>query len=304
MRFKNTLKLVVAVLACELAGFVGSLFTAPSISSGWYGNLVKPEFAPPNWIFAPVWTTLFLMMGVAVWLVWKKGVAEQGVKIALIFFDTQLLLNVLWSVVFFGLRSPGLAVIEIIFLWFAILVTIVSFAKVSKLSALLLVPYILWVSFAGYLNYEIFSLTKNAQTVYCPQDAKICPDGSYISRTPPNCDFKLCPKENLIKTNSPAQGQNVFSPVAISGEARGTWFFEATFPIKIYGEKGEIISQGYAQAKSDWMTESFVPFESSLEFEVDRRQNGVIVLEKNNPSGLAEHYDEIKIPVTLNPAKN
>lgn len=160
MKISNTFKLIIAIVVCQLAGIIGSLFTMPAIQSGWYAQLVKPEIAPPNWIFAPVWTTLFSLMGVSLFLVWKSDFSanakEQRKGIALFFI--QLVLNALWSIIFFGLRSPGGAFVEIIFLWLAIFATIIAFAKISRPAAWLLVPYILWVSFAGYLNLMIWIL--------------------------------------------------------------------------------------------------------------------------------------------------
>lgn len=157
MKSKDVIRLVVAIAIAELAGIVGSIFTTPSIPT-WYATLAKPELAPPNWIFAPVWTTLFVLMGIAAFLVWRKGLARRDVKIALGIFLGQLVLNTLWSIIFFGLQSPGGAFIELIFLWFAILATIIVFARISKPAAWFLIPYILWVSFAGYLNYAIWTL--------------------------------------------------------------------------------------------------------------------------------------------------
>lgn len=157
MKISNTLKLISAILICEIIGIIGSLFTIPAIS-GWYAYLAKPELAPPNWIFGPVWTLLFMLMGIAMYLIWKKGLERRDIKIALGVFACQLLLNLLWSIIFFGLRSPGGAFIEIIFLLLAILTTIIVFAKISKPAAWLLAPYILWVIFAAYLNYAIYSL--------------------------------------------------------------------------------------------------------------------------------------------------
>lgn len=145
-------RLIASVLICELAGGAGSVFTAPAIA-GWYGGLQKPELAPPNWIFAPVWTTLFLLMGIALYLVWEKQY-----KRGIVLFFVQLGLNVLWSAIFFGMRNPELAFAEIILLWVAILATIISFLKVSKPAAWLLAPYLLWVTFAAYLNYSLMIL--------------------------------------------------------------------------------------------------------------------------------------------------
>ena len=163
MKIKNTFKLIIAIVVSELAGIIGSVFTTPSIA-GWYATLVRPALNPPAWIFGPVWTTLFALMGLSAWLIWQKldSGSEAGmtkrVKIALGIFIGQLILNTLWSIIFFGLHSPGAAFVEIIFLWLAILATIIAFAKISKPAAWLLVPYILWVSFAGYLNYSIWML--------------------------------------------------------------------------------------------------------------------------------------------------
>ena len=157
MKINNTLKLIIAIVVSELAGIIGSIFTAPSIPA-WYATLVKPALNPPSWVFGPVWTTLFALMGISAFLIWKKGLNHKGVKTALGIFIGQLFLNTLWSIIFFGLHSPALAFIEIIFLWLAILATIIAFAKISKSAAWLLLPYILWVSFAGYLNLMIWML--------------------------------------------------------------------------------------------------------------------------------------------------
>jgi len=163
-----------------MAGVIGSVFTIPAIGS-WYKTLNKPSFNPPNWIFGPVWTLLFLLMGISFYLVWdKKWVVKnktkeiknlkinpwfeklwtgdwQKINILSIFF-VQLLLNVGWSVAFFGMQSPGTALSILLMLWVSILFTIINFYRVSKLSAYLLIPYILWVSFAGILNYALLIL--------------------------------------------------------------------------------------------------------------------------------------------------
>jgi len=180
MKYNNLLKLFVCIIICELAGSIGAIFTTPAIGS-WYATLNKPSFNPPNWIFGPVWTTLFVLMGVSLYLVWsKKWVvlneigSKKAIKInslskkfllgkwqkvnIIIIFSTQLFLNIVWSVIFFGAQSPAVAFFELIMLWFAILFTIINFYRVSKAAALLLLPYILWVSFAGILNYFIWIL--------------------------------------------------------------------------------------------------------------------------------------------------
>ncbi len=155
MRLKDWLIGAGFVALSECAGIVGAVFTAPSIP-GWYATLARPNIAPPNWIFAPVWTTLFLLMGIAAFLVWRSG--RTGKKTAFALFALQLALNALWSFVFFGLHNPGVALVEIVFLWLAILATIVAFARFSRGAAWLLAPYIAWVSFAAYLNYLLWIL--------------------------------------------------------------------------------------------------------------------------------------------------
>jgi benzodiazapine receptor len=157
MLLKRVVKLVVALAVCQLAGFIGSLFTTPSVPT-WYASLQKPGFTPPNAVFSPVWITLFVLMGVAAFLVWDKGIGVRGVKTALSFFGIQLVLNVLWSALFFGLRSPLLAFVEIVALWLAIGVAILTFYRVSKPASFLLIPYIAWVSIAAVLNYAIVRL--------------------------------------------------------------------------------------------------------------------------------------------------
>jgi len=157
VRLLDISKLLVSIAICQVAGLIGSVFTAPSIPT-WYATLKKPWFTPPNWVFAPVWLTLFLLMGIAVFLVWRKGLRDRRVKMALAVFTVQLIVNVLWSVVFFGFKSPLAGLIVIVILWVAILLTLLYFFKVSRLTGFLLVPYIAWVSLALALNTSILIL--------------------------------------------------------------------------------------------------------------------------------------------------
>jgi translocator protein len=157
MKFVEILKLIGCMAICEFAGLVGSLAMIESLPT-WYSSLHKPSFSPPGWIFGPVWTILYLLMGIALYLVLRKGFSAPGVKIAVIVFGVQLILNAVWSFLFFGAESTLLGLIDIVLLWVAILVTIGAFARVSKPAALLLVPYILWVSFAAVLNFYLWRL--------------------------------------------------------------------------------------------------------------------------------------------------
>ena len=151
----NVLRLVLSIIICQLAGAVGSVFTYPSIGA-WYAGLVKPFFTPPNWLFAPVWITLFLLMGISLYLVWEKGFGKN--RTALYLFSLQLVLNILWSVLFFGLQCPLCALPEIIILWIAILLTAIYFYRIRKTASYLLAPYLIWVIIAGLLNYYIWML--------------------------------------------------------------------------------------------------------------------------------------------------
>jgi benzodiazapine receptor len=174
------MKLIISIIICELAGVVGYIFTAPVIGN-WYKTLNKPFFNPPNWIFGPVWIILYFLMGVSLYLVWKKNWAvdvSKGIqpktalnpvsqklwtgswrgKNVMAIFILQLILNIWWSLIFFGLKLTGFAFFEILMLWFAILYTIINFYRVSKSSAYLLLPYILWVSFAVILNFSIWMI--------------------------------------------------------------------------------------------------------------------------------------------------
>lgn len=153
----SIIKVAVAVVISNLAGAIGSLFTF-SVIPNWYAGLVKPSLNPPNWLFGPVWTTLYVLMGVAAGMVWSKGLESRGVKLALAVFIIQLILNSLWSVIFFGWHQLGLALVEIILLWVVILINIILFYRISPIAGYLLLPYIFWVSFATYLNYSLWRL--------------------------------------------------------------------------------------------------------------------------------------------------
>jgi len=157
MKLNNFSKLVIAIGVSEMAGIVGSFFTVSAIPN-WYAGLVKPVLNPPGWVFGPVWTTLYALMGVAAFLIWRHGWEKKEVKTVLGMFSVQIFLNAIWSIIFFGLHSPIWAFVDIVLLWLAIVWTIVVFYRVSKPAAYLLLPYILWVSFAAYLNYTIWML--------------------------------------------------------------------------------------------------------------------------------------------------
>jgi benzodiazapine receptor len=159
VRTGDIVKAVTAVVVCEAAGGIGSLFTIPNLTT-WYADLQKPTFNPPNSVFGPAWITLYLLMGLAASLVWHKGLDEPGVKPALVTFLIQLVINVFWTVVFFGMHSPLAGAIAIVMLWLVILLTMVRFFRLSKWGGVLLVPYLGWVTFASALNFAVLVLNR------------------------------------------------------------------------------------------------------------------------------------------------
>lgn len=156
---RSPLILIIAIVICNLAGLLGSLVTVTGPGS-WYAGIAKPAFSPPGFLFAPVWTTLYILMGISLYLIWMEGTGRKDVRIALGVFAIQLVLNGLWTFLFFGLQSPILGLAEILVLWVFIVLTIVLFHRIRKTAAYLLVPYLLWVSFAAFLTYTIWTLNS------------------------------------------------------------------------------------------------------------------------------------------------
>ncbi|MBI2601065.1 tryptophan-rich sensory protein [Candidatus Daviesbacteria bacterium] len=155
----NIPKLILSISLCLGAGIIGSFFTVSSIPT-WYATLNKPSFSPPNWVFGPVWTILYILMGISLYLVWTKKnplITLRAMGVPAIFW-VQLILNTTWSILFFGTENPTLALFDVVALWIAILLTIKSFYKISKLAAYLLYPYLAWVTFAALLNLSIVIL--------------------------------------------------------------------------------------------------------------------------------------------------
>jgi len=154
----NKVSLVSWIALCLAAGGLGSVATSAKIPT-WYATLVKPTWNPPNWIFAPVWTTLYILMAVAVWMVWSRR-KELDVRVALGLFCTQLALNTLWSFLFFRWKNPAAAMVEIVALWASIAATMIAFRPASLTAVWLLAPYLAWVSFAACLNFAIWQLNS------------------------------------------------------------------------------------------------------------------------------------------------
>jgi len=157
LKGKQAWMLAASIAVALAAGFVGSLFTIPSIPT-WYAQLVKPSFTPPSWVFGPVWTFLYVLMGIAFFLAWRKDFKGAGKGVAIGAYGLQLALNVLWSAVFFGMHSAIGGLVVIALLWLSIAGTIMVFFRISKPAAWLLLPYLLWVSFASFLTYAVWTL--------------------------------------------------------------------------------------------------------------------------------------------------
>lgn len=157
IKLNEIFSLILCIAVCETAGIMGSLFTARTVTT-WYPTLEKPWFTPPGSVISAVWIILFALMGLSLFLVWQKGITSKSSRIALGVFSLQLMVNILWSYAFFSLQSPVAALAVIALLWLLILQCIIRFWHISKYAAVLLIPYILWVSFAAYLNYSLWRL--------------------------------------------------------------------------------------------------------------------------------------------------
>jgi len=160
---RTILGVIISVIIAQMAGAIGSVFTASNIQN-WYAYLEKPSFAPPNWLFAPAWITLYTLMGIAAFLVWSSyakatdGQVKKEIKTALWFYGVHLVLNSLWSVIFFGLQNPAWAFFEILILWALILIITWKFYKIRRAAGILFIPYIFWVTFAAILNLTVWQL--------------------------------------------------------------------------------------------------------------------------------------------------
>ena len=156
--FHQSAALVLCVGVCFAAAAVGAMFTSPNVP-GWYANLDKPSWTPPSWVFGPVWSLLYLLMGISLWQVWRKT-GFRAAAMPLTLFGIQLVLNMAWSGLFFGLRNPAAALVEIVLLWCAILATMTAFRQRSAPAGWLMLPYLAWVSFAAALNLAIWNLNR------------------------------------------------------------------------------------------------------------------------------------------------
>jgi len=154
---KEIPRLVVSIVIVFLAGAVGTVYTLKEIT-GWYAFLPKPSWTPPNWAFGPIWSILYILMGISLFLVWREGLGKKNVQIGVLVFAVQLAINVIWSLVFFGTHNIFGGLVLVLILWISILINIIVFYRISKPAGLILIPYLIWVSIASYLNYSVFLL--------------------------------------------------------------------------------------------------------------------------------------------------
>lgn len=156
---KSILKLIFSIAISQSAGLIGTVFTVSSIQN-WYNLLNQPSFRPPNWLFGPVWTILYTLMGISLYWIWIKGTKKKEVRDALKLFAVHLVFNATWSIVFFGMHNIPLSLVNIVVLWILIVMVMIRFYKIDKKASLILIPYLAWVSFATILNFSIFLLNR------------------------------------------------------------------------------------------------------------------------------------------------
>lgn len=155
--FDKVLKFIISIIICQSAGIFGSLFSIEAVPD-WYATLTKPAFTPPSWVFGPVWITLYFLMGISLYIVWASESKSKTRKVFFVVFGIQLILNALWSLLFFGLKSPSLGLVDIILLDVMVIVTIIYAKSISKFAAILLIPYLVWIIIASALNFAILLL--------------------------------------------------------------------------------------------------------------------------------------------------
>lgn len=291
MKLNNISKLIIAIVISEFAGIIGSLFTAKSVST-WYSGLIKPNFTPPAWVFGPVWTTLFALMGISAFLIWSSYAKatedkKKGIKIALVLFGIQLVLNTLWSIIFFGLHSPSNAFIELVVLWLVILATIIAFSKISRPAAWLLLPYIIWVSFAGYLNFSIWSLNKEPIAKLPPSSScslENCPFEIYATDTGKTFTYSETSRFTVfLDSNKYPKSELVCNPQGIIGEISN--IPPAVLPL--YATRFETISPGQCTLSDrDFSVNIIVPKNNENAQTYDSGIRGVVML---GPTCPVEH---------------
>ncbi len=153
----NYKRLIISLALPQLAGLIGALFTVSAIPT-WYASLQRPSFSPPNWVFGPAWTILYILMGISIYLIWQRIKEGKKIKSVMFLFWVHLFFNAIWSIIFFGFQNPKLALINIVIIWLFIIILMFKFWKINRWSTYLLIPYFLWVSFASILNYFIWYL--------------------------------------------------------------------------------------------------------------------------------------------------
>jgi tryptophan-rich sensory protein len=155
--FIGIFKLLISIIVCQAAGIIGSFFTARALP-GWFAGLNQPSFTPPDWMYAPIWIVMYLLMAIAAFLIWWRGLHIKPVRVAMILFLVQLVLNLLWVVTLFGLQSVLYGLVTVVALWIMVLFTIIQFYKISIAAGTLMIPYILWVTFTVILNGSLYLL--------------------------------------------------------------------------------------------------------------------------------------------------
>jgi benzodiazapine receptor len=302
---KRTRHLLFAICYVTLLAVLGSL--AGAGMEGWYQTLHIPTWAPTGEFIGAVWTVLFALLAFSLILL-LDILPPFAYKRAGLLFLLNGILNVGWSVVFFSFQRIDVAVFVALALTLSVATLVIETARFSRLIPVLLMPYLLWTGFATYLNYEVVKLNTPSMT---PQSFEECLMAGFpiMESYPRQCRAGSASftenignaneKLDLIRVATPRPGDTVKSPLTVRGEARGNWFFEASFPVKVVDENGKVIGNGVAQAEDEWMTTEFVPFTVTIKLTATSAHKASLILEKDNPSGLSQNDDSLTIPINL-----
>lgn len=282
MKMDLNIKRVLAVFAyVGVIALLGAWLSAIGLYA-WYGTIILPEWAPAGDAISIIWTLLYALLALSMLMALER-MPPYFHKRMFALYAFHAAVNVLWSYVFFVRHDLVLAGIVALLLLAAVGLIAFETNKFARFAAFLLVPYFLWVGFATYLNFTIANINLHPE-----------PSLLYEDNSNDLVDF--------IRLSTPAINAEVSSALHLEGEARGTWFFEASFPVVVYDKKGNTIGSGYAEATDNWMTEEFVPFKADLVLTSVVAGPGTIELKKDNPSGNPELDKSLYVPITLLPS--
>ncbi|MBU0476896.1 tryptophan-rich sensory protein [Patescibacteria group bacterium] len=303
---------IIIPLVTFFVAAIGSWFTSGGME--WYETINLPTWTPPGSVIGVVWTTLFILAAISALIVWNKAQRNNRFWRIIVLFLANAGLNIFWSFLFFNQYLIGPAVWEAGLLGLSVIVLVILIWPISRWASALLVPYAIWVAFASFLTFTIWTLQlPEISTINSFEE---CVSAGYpvLESYPRQCKIpggatfaedigNELEKTDLIKIYNPRPNQIIETPLFVKGEARGNWYFEADFPIKLFDDNGFLLGITPAQALGDWMTEDFVAFSAPLSFAAPSSLKGKLILEKDNPSGLPEYENELTVPVYFKEAQ-